>query len=86
MTQKVYRKDKKFLSPSNFISLKNIFKVALQDRFNVFILFNTVFNLKFNFEQKIYPKMRIFKNLKEILKTWKTFGKNPMATLNVLVY
>ena len=28
---------------------------------------------KFNFKLKIYPKMRTFKNLEEIWKTWKKF-------------
>ena len=60
----------------NLFSLKYIFKVALQYPFNVFIFFNTVFNLKLNFKQKIDPKMLIFKNLEEIWKTWKEFGKN----------
>ena len=34
------------------------------------------FYLKLNFKQKIDPKMLIFKNLEEIWKTWKEFGKN----------
>ena len=46
-----------------------MFKVALQYLFNVFILFNTVFNFKL----KIYPKMCTFKNLEEIQETWKKF-------------
>ena len=54
----------------------NILKVALQYPFNVFILFNAVLSLKLNFKQKIDPKMLIFKNLEEIWKTWKEFGKN----------
>ena len=33
-----------------------------------FLLFNTVFNLKINFKQKIDPKMRMFKNLEKIWK------------------
>ena len=49
--------------------LKNTFKVALQYLFNVFILFNIVFNLKLNFILKIDQKMRTFKNLDEIWKT-----------------
>ena len=42
--------------------LKNIFKLALQYLFNVFMLFNTIFNLKL---LKIDQKMRIFKNLEK---------------------
>ena len=34
--------------------------------FNVFKVFNMVFNLKLNFKLKIDPKMRTFKNLEEI--------------------
>ena len=45
-----------------------MFKVALQYLFNVFILFNTVFNLKLKFKLKKDPKMCTF-------KTWKKFGK-----------
>ena len=75
MTQKFYRKEF-FLSSSTFFSLIIIFKVALQYPSNVFILFNTVFNLKLNFKQKVEPKMRIFKSKEEIWKTWKKFGKN----------
>ena len=58
--------DKFFLSSSKFFSLKNTIKVSLQVVFNVFILFNTVFTLKFNFKLKIDPKMHTFKNLEEI--------------------
>ena len=54
-------------------SLKNTFKVALQYLFKFFILINTVFNFKLNFRLKIDPKMCTFKNLEEILKTWKNF-------------
>ena len=60
---------------SIFFSLTNTFEVALQYLFNVFILFNTVFYLKFNFKLKIDPKICTFKNLEEILKTWKNFEK-----------
>ena len=49
----------------------NISKVALKFLFNVFILFNTVSYIKFNFKQKIDPKICTFKNLEEIWKTWK---------------
>ena len=51
--------------------LKNLFKVILQYLINVFILFNTIFYIKLKFKLKIDPKMRTFKNLEEILKTWK---------------
>ena len=61
------------MSSSKKILVKNIYKVALQYLFNVFILFNTVFYLKLNFKLKIDPKMNTFKNLEEILKTWKIF-------------
>ena len=53
--------------------MKNTFKVALQ---YVFILFKSVSYFKLNFKLKIDPKMCIFKNLEEIRKTWKNFGKN----------
>ena len=48
--------------------LKNIFKVELQYLFNVFIQFDIIFNHQL---LKIDPKMRTFKNLEEIWKTWK---------------
>ena len=54
---------------------KNMFKVALYYLFNVFILYNTVSYLKLNFKPKIDPKMFTYKNLEEILKTWKFFWK-----------
>ena len=49
----------------------NTFGVALQYLFNVYILFNTVFHLKLNFEIEIDPKTCNFESLEEILKnTW----------------
>ena len=48
------------------IFIKITCKVPLQYLFNVFILFNIVFNHKLNFKLKIDPKMRTFKNLEEI--------------------
>ena len=57
-----------FINKSFFIN--NTFKVVLEYLFNVFILFNTVFYLKLNFNlKKIDPKMCTFKNLEKILKT-----------------
>ena len=50
--------------------------MARQYLFNVFILFNTVFNLKLNFKLKIDPKRCTFKNLEEIKKTCKKILKN----------
>ena len=55
--------------------LKNIFKVALQCLFNVFILFNTASYLKLNFKLKIEPKMCTFKNLEENRKIWEKIEK-----------
>ena len=49
-----------------------MFRVPLQYLFNIFILFNTIFNFKL---LKIDPKMRFFKNLEEILKTWNNFER-----------
>ena len=74
MTQKIYHVDKIFCHNQKKITLKNTFKVALQYLFNVFILSNIVFKL--NFKLKIGPKMFTFKNLEEIWKTLKIFGKN----------
>ena len=42
----------------------------------MFILFNTVYYIKFNFKQKIDPKMCTFENLEEIFKTWKKIRKS----------
>ena len=43
----------------------------------MFILIKKVFfYLKLNFKLKIDPKMCNFKNLEEILKTWRKFAKN----------
>ena len=52
------------------------FKVALQYLYNVFILFNIVFNLKHKFKLKIDPKLRTFENLEEIWKTSKKILNN----------
>ena len=60
-----------FDTKKNFL-LKNTFKVSLQYFFNVFITFNTDFNLTL---LKLDPKMHIFKNLDEIWKTWKKLEK-----------
>ena len=48
--------------------LKNTFKVILQYLFNLYLLFNTVSYIKFNFKLKIDTKMCTLKNLKEIWK------------------
>ena len=69
MTQKIYHVDKNLCHHQIFFF--NTFKVALQYYFNVFKLFNIIFNLEFNLKLKIDPKMRSFKNLEEIWKTWK---------------
>ena len=65
-----------FVIISNFFLLKNKSKLTLQYLFYFFILYNTVSDIKFNFKLKIDPKMCTFKNLDEILKTFKKFGKN----------
>ena len=49
-----------------------------------FLLFNIVFNLKLNFMLKIDPKMRTFKNLDEIRKTLKIFGKNKWQLCKIM--
>ena len=51
--------------------IKNTLKVALQYLFSVFMLLNIVHYLELNLKLKIDPKMPTFKNLEEILKTWK---------------
>ena len=64
LTQKIYHIDKKKLSSLKIFLSKNTFEVSLQYLFNVFILFNTVFLLKFKL--KVDPKTRTFKNLEKI--------------------
>ena len=54
---------------------KKTFKVTLQHLLNVFVLFNTVSFIEINLKLKIDPKMFTFKNLEEIWKTRKKFGK-----------
>ena len=73
MTQKVYSIDK-FFCHHHFFLLKNKFKVALQNHFNVFMLFRTVFNLKL---LKI-DQICVF------LKTWKKLRKNEWQPLIVI--
>ena len=58
---------------------KYILEVALQNLFSVSILFNIVYNLLLQFILKIQPKMRTFKNLEEVLKTWKKKLKKKVA-------
>ena len=70
------------MSLSKFFFIR-IFKVALQYLFNVFMLFNIVFNLKLNFKLKIDPKMHNLRNLKVIWKTWKKILKKQVATLSI---
>ena len=71
--KKNYKLDRIFCCHQFFFFLKNTFKVAQQYFFNIFILFYIGFNLQLNFKLKIDPKMRTFKNLEEIRKTWKKF-------------
>ena len=75
MTQKIYNLNLKNLSSSKNFLIKNIFKVASQYVFNVFILFNTVSYLKLNSKLKIDTKLCTFENLEEMLKTWKNYEK-----------
>ena len=56
MTKKLYLYDIFFVSNQNFILLKYRFKLALQNLFNVVILFNTFFYLKLKSKLKIDPK------------------------------
>ena len=56
--------------------MKNTFKVALQYPFNVLIVFKTVSYFKLILKLKVDPKKCTFKNLEEIRRTWKRFGKN----------
>ena len=60
-----------------FFLLKNLFYFILQYLFNVFILFYTVSYIKFNFKQKIDPKLCTYNrvatlpgNLEKPWKTW----------------
>ena len=63
----------KFLNNLKF--LKNTFKVVSQYLFNIFILINIVFNLKFNFKLKIDQKCILLKTWKKFRKSGKNFGK-----------
>ena len=72
--KKNYRINKSFLSLSKVFFLFNTLKKAFSFFYDV-ILFYTVFYLKLKCELKIDPKMCSFKNLHEILKTWKNFQK-----------
>ena len=77
MTQKIYHIDKFFCHHQKIFLLKNTLKVALQQYlFSVFILFKVVSYFKPNFKLKVDLKMCTYKNLEEIWKTWKNFGKN----------
>ena len=78
MTQKIYHKIKssKICHDQKFFLLKNTFEVPLQYLFKVFILLDTIFYLELNFKIKIDQKICTFKNLEEILKTWRKFAKN----------
>ena len=57
--------------------LFNTFKVILQYLFNIYILLNSVFNLKLIFKLRIDPKVRN--------KTWKKFGKPEIKNFNYRV-
>ena len=77
LTKKFFDDDKKNLSiGQNFFVIKNTFKANLHDIFNVFILFNTVSQIKLSFRLKIYPKLCTFKNLEEFLKA----SGNPVSS------
>ena len=41
----------------------------------MFLYYLTVFFIEINLKLKTDPKMTTFKNLEEIWKTWKKFGK-----------
>ena len=63
--------------------MNNIFKIALQNLFNIFILFNTASYFKFNFRLKIDPKMFTFKNLE---KVWKKRVATLIKRRNIKLY
>ena len=65
MTRKIYNVVKYFCHHQKK-KLKNLFEVALQHLFNIFILLNTVFNLKLRLKLKINTKTLTFENLEEI--------------------
>ena len=71
MTQKIYPIIDNFFVIIKFFFVKKHIQYNFSNIFNVFILFNTVSYLKFNLKLKINGTMRTFKNLEEILKTWK---------------
>ena len=75
MTQKIYPIDKFFCHHQKLFLLKNIYKTALLNLVNFFILYNIVFNLTLNFKLKINLKMCTFKNLEEIGKSGENFEK-----------
>ena len=74
MTRKIYPIDKIFCHLHFFIIKKNIFKVALQYLFNVFMILNVVLDVKLKFKLKVDPKIRTFKTLENIKKKneWQT--------------
>ena len=53
-----------------------MFQEALRYLFNVLILFKTGFYLQISLKIKIDTKTCNFKNMQEILKTWRKFAKN----------
>ena len=76
MRQIINPKDKHFLLSSNIFLYSKTDLKSLPCLFNVVIPFNSVFYLKLNFKLRIDPKTTTFKNLEEILKTWRKFAKN----------
>ena len=87
VSDKISNWHKRFMMKINFLwfyqifFLKSTFKIAKQYLLNIFILFYIVIKTKLNFKIKIDPKMRTFKNLEEIWKTWKKFRKKSATLL-----
>ena len=75
----IWHKNVSFFFINNFFLLKNLFKVALQYLFNVFILFNTVSYFKINFKLKYNQKCFL-------KKTWKKNWIPELKTIDLCVF
>ena len=71
---KIYHINISFCYHQNYLFL-NTLKVTLRYLLNVIILFNNLFYFTLNFKLKIDPKTCTFKNLEEIVKSWKKLPK-----------